>query len=59
MNPAFCIIVLILCFVIWMCSIRFYKPIGRKASRVGYNMRDVLNECEWEGDELKYNRKKR
>lgn len=59
MNPAFYIVVLILCVVIWVWSRKFYKLIGRKASRVGYNMYDVLNGREWEGEELKYRKRER
>ena len=46
MNPAFAIIVIIVCVAIWFLLQKLYRPIGRKASRAGKEFIETMNERE-------------
>jgi hypothetical protein len=44
LNPAFVIIVIILCVAIWFLASALYKPIGRWIGRIGKDAIDTMNE---------------
>lgn len=46
MNPAFAILILIFCCVLWVVLRRAYRKVGREVSRIGTEMNEVLNEQE-------------
>lgn len=46
MNPAFIIIVVIICIAVWFLASALYKPIGTLIHRIGKNAIDELTEEE-------------
>lgn len=48
MNPAFIILVIIICIAIWFLASALYKPIGKFIGKIG---EDVINELKDEEQE--------
>lgn len=48
MNPAFAILVIIFCFLLWVSLRHLYRKLGRKISKVGYEISDAVNEQEYD-----------
>ena len=48
MNPAFVILLIIICIAVWFLASALYKPIGRLFYRIGKDAADVLNETDEE-----------
>ena len=46
MNPAFALIVLILCIVLWIVLRRAFAPVGRKAAKIGKEIQDEVTRRE-------------
>lgn len=46
MNPAFALIVLILCIALWIVLRRAFTPVGRKAAKIGKEIQDEVTRRE-------------
>lgn len=46
MNPAFVLIVLILCIALWVILRKTFTPVGRKATKIGKEIQDEVNRRE-------------
>ena len=44
MNPAFLILVVIVCVAVWFLASALYKPIGKFFYRIGKDAIDTMNE---------------
>lgn len=44
MNPAFIIIILIVCVSVWFLASSLYRPIGRFICRIGQDVVDIMTE---------------
>lgn len=51
MNPAFILILIILCVAVWFLASALYKPIGRFLHKIGKDAMDELNDIESNDDE--------
>ena len=61
MNPAFYIIVIIICVAVWFLASSLYKPIGRFIGTIGKDAMDTMkdeeeNESEEKADENNENK---
>lgn len=50
MNPAFAILVILVCVAIWFLASALYKPIGKFIHRIGKDAIDELTEEEKENE---------
>lgn len=44
MNPAFLVIVVIVCIAVWFLASSLYKPIGKFIGRIGKDAIDTIKE---------------
>lgn len=51
MNPAFIILVILLCISVWFLASSLYKPIGRFIHKIGKDAIDELTEEDKESKE--------
>lgn len=51
MNPAFIILVIIICIVVWFLASALYKPIGKFVGKVGEDAIKELTDEEKENEE--------
>jgi phosphotransferase system glucose/maltose/N-acetylglucosamine-specific IIC component len=52
MNPAFVIIVILICVAVWFLASSLYKPIGRWIGRIGHDaIKTMKEEDESNGEE--------